>query len=145
MSAPAHPTIDDTIVGWREWVRLTAYDVPWIKAKVDTGAKTSSLHAFELTESSDAAGAPTVTFQIHPWQATDLDAVTVTLPVHDRRLVRSSSGHAEERLVVLDAGAPLALAVARVFVGMCSHELGNDAFRVLRGEGTVPKEVAVAS
>lgn len=68
--------------------------------------------------------------------------------LHGESAVRLEAGYAinaDERLVVLEAGAPLAVAVARVFVGMCSHELGNDAFRILRGEGTVPKEVAAVS
>ena len=66
--------------------------------------------------------------------------------LHGDAAVRLEAGYAinaEERIVVLEAGAPLALAVARVFVGMCLHELGSDAFRVLRVEGTVPKESAV--
>lgn len=142
MSAPAHPTIDDTIVGWREWVRLTAYDVPWIKAKVDTGAKTSSLHAFELTESSDVAGAPTVTFQIHPWQATDLDAVTLTLPVHDRRLVRSSSGHAEERLVVL---MDLRLAGRTITAEVTLTDRDEMGFRMLIGREALAQGFVVDS
>jgi len=88
--------------------------------------------------------------------STDMGAVEETLLhailsvgcLHGEAAVRLEAGYAinaDERLVVLEAGAPLALAVARVFVGMCSHELGDDAFRVLRGEGTIPKKVAAAS
>ena len=87
------------VVGWREWVRMSALGVPWIKAKIDTGAKTSSLHAFDLQE-FEVGGAPWVRFHVHPWQATDADSVAIELPVLDRRPVRSSSGHVEERNVV---------------------------------------------
>lgn len=73
--------------------------VPWIKAKIDTGAQTSALHATGITE-FERDGAPWVRFIAHPWQLTDDDAVEVELPVHDRRTVRSSSGHAQERPVV---------------------------------------------
>lgn len=79
---------------------LPGLDVPWIKAKLDTGARTSTLHAFDLHE-LDRGGEAWVRFSIHPWQRSDEDAVTVDCPVHDRRAVRSSSGHAEERIVVL--------------------------------------------
>jgi hypothetical protein len=74
--------------------------VPWIKAKLDTGARTSSLHAFDVDEVRHG-GTSMVRFGIHPWQDTGEDAVVVELPIHDRRQVRSSSGHTEERVVVL--------------------------------------------
>ncbi|MDF8266319.1 ATP-dependent zinc protease family protein [Luteipulveratus flavus] len=96
VSEPPH----STIVGWREWVRLPGAGVPWIKAKIDTGARSSSLHAFDVEE-LDRDGVPWVRFSVHPWQHTDSDAVVVERPIHDRRLVRSSSGHAEDRIVVL--------------------------------------------
>lgn len=79
---------------------LDSLGVPWLKAKVDTGAQTSALHATGIAE-FERAGAPWVRFTVHPWQSSDEDAVTVELPVHDRRTVRSSSGHAQERPVVL--------------------------------------------
>ncbi len=87
---------DRTLVGWREWVRLPDLGVPWIKAKVDTGARTSSLHAFDV-EADDHGR---VRFSIHPWQGTEEDPVQVELDVLDVREVRSSSGHVEERFVV---------------------------------------------
>lgn len=91
-----HPTI----AGWREWVGLPGIDITWIKAKLDTGARSSALHAFDLEELT-RDGEPWVRFSIHPWQRSREDAVVVELPVHDRRRVRSSTGHVEERIVVL--------------------------------------------
>ncbi|QIK67347.1 ATP-dependent zinc protease [Nocardioides sp. HDW12B] len=88
-----------TVAGWREWVSLPDVGVTWIKAKLDTGARTSAIHAFDITE-TEQEGAPWVRFSVHPWQGSDEDAVEVSLPVLDRREVRSSSGHSEERLVV---------------------------------------------
>jgi hypothetical protein len=81
-------------------VSLPGAGVPWIKAKLDTGARTSSLHAFDLEEVQRGAQS-IVRFGVHPWQNSDEDAVVVECPVHDRRSVRSSSGHTEERIVVL--------------------------------------------
>ncbi len=79
---------------------LPDIDVPWIKAKIDTGAQTSALHATGISE-FERDGAAWVRFTAHPWQMSDEDAALVELPVHDRRTVRSSSGHAQERPVVL--------------------------------------------
>lgn len=92
-------TIDTGIVGWREWVRLPALGIPAIKAKVDTGAKTSSLHAFEvkLTESE---GREFVAFKIHPLRKRHDVVIECQAPLVDRRVVRDSGGHAEERFVV---------------------------------------------
>ncbi|SDS95380.1 ATP-dependent zinc protease family protein [Microterricola viridarii] len=96
----SEPVYSNTIAGWREWVRLPGIGVPWIKAKLDTGARSSALHAFDIEEFSADTG-DWVRFRVHPWQKSEADAVTVECPVHDRRTVRSSSGHVEERIVVL--------------------------------------------
>jgi hypothetical protein len=71
-----------------------------MKAKTDTGARTSSLHAFALEE-FERDGQDWVRFEVHPWQRSSADAVVAEVPVHDRRSVRSSSGHAQDRVVVL--------------------------------------------
>ena len=94
------PDYSSTLTGWREWVSMPEIHVPWVKAKIDTGAQTSALHATAITE-FERDGAPWVTFTVVPWQESEEDAVEITLPVHDRRVVRSSNGHAQERPVVL--------------------------------------------
>lgn len=87
-------------LGWREWVGLPGIGIEWLKAKVDSGARTSSLHAFALrTFTRD--GVEWAGFEVHPWQRSAADAMAVEVPVFDRRPVRSSSGHVEERVVVL--------------------------------------------
>lgn len=73
--------------------------VPWIKAKIDTGAQSSALHAYELEEFT-RDNQQYVKFSIHPWQRSDRDPHDVELPVFDRRTIRSSSGHTEERIIV---------------------------------------------
>ncbi|HMM97157.1 RimK/LysX family protein [Phycicoccus sp.] len=88
-----------TLAGWREWVSLPALGVPWVKAKLDTGARSSAVHAFDL-EDLERDGRRWARFSIHPWQRSSADAVQCECPVLDVRGVRSSSGHAEERLVV---------------------------------------------
>lgn len=88
-----------THAGWREWVSLPGIGVPWVKAKLDTGARTSALHAFDLEE-FEKDGDTWVRYSVHPWQDSDAGAVDVESRVLDVRTVRSSSGYAEERFVV---------------------------------------------
>ena len=92
----AHSSI---IAGWREWVSLPGIGVPWLKAKLDTGARSSAIHAFDLAEFRQD-GELWVRYSVHPWQRSGEDAVTAESRVLDRRTVRSSSGHSEERYVV---------------------------------------------
>jgi hypothetical protein len=87
------------VLGWREWVALTEWDVPHLKAKVDTGARTSSLHTFDLEWFKQGA-APWVRFEIHPWQRSTDDAVVVEAPVVSTRGIKSSSGVVDPRPVV---------------------------------------------
>lgn len=88
-----------TVLGWREWVGLPDWQVEHLKAKVDTGARTSSLHAFAL-HWFDRDSKPWVRFEIHPWQRSTDDARTVEAPVIGTRDIRSSSGEVEHRPVV---------------------------------------------
>ena len=96
---PAEAGHTSTVAGWREWVSLPGIGVEWIKAKLDTGARSSAIHAFDLEELT-RDGVERVRFWVHPWQGTDEDPVEVECPVLDRREVRSSNGQSEERLVV---------------------------------------------
>ncbi len=97
VSAPRRP--ERPVLGWREWVALGDWDVSHLKAKVDTGARTSSLHAFDL-EWFQQGEAPWVRFVIHPWQRSTDDAVVAKAPVVSTRDVRSSSGAIDRRPVV---------------------------------------------
>ncbi|CAN5149656.1 ATP-dependent zinc protease [soil metagenome] len=81
-------------------MQLPDVGVPWIKAKLDTGAQTSALHASRI-KLFERDGVDWVRFQVRPWQDSAEDEVVVECPVHDRRRVRSSSGHVQERYVVL--------------------------------------------
>lgn len=87
------------VIGWREWVGLPDLGIERIKAKVDTGARSSSLHAFDI-EIFEKAGQEWVRFKVHPVQRKDNKVVEVESKVLDSRSVRSSSGMADLRPVI---------------------------------------------
>lgn len=87
------------IFGYQEWVTLPLLNVPAIRAKLDTGAKTSSIHAYNI-EYSVENGVNYICFELHPIQHSKEIIRLCRMPVLDHRLVRSSSGDAEERPVI---------------------------------------------
>lgn len=87
------------VVGWREWVALPDFDVDAIKVKVDTGAASSSLHAF-APERFTLNGTEMVRFEIHPHQRLATDSRVVEAEVVDERPVRNPGGRREIRPVI---------------------------------------------
>jgi hypothetical protein len=86
-------------LGWREWIALPELGIPAIKAKIDTGARTSALHAFYL-ETFHVNRRRRVRFGVHPLQRrVDLELFCETAVVEER-YVTDSGGHGEQRLVI---------------------------------------------
>ncbi len=87
------------MIGWREWVTLPQLGIARVKAKIDTGARTSSLHALniEIETRDDRKWA---LFTVEPEQRSDTRAVRCSAPLVDRRHVTNSGGQSEKRPVI---------------------------------------------
>ncbi len=87
------------IIGWREWVALPEIGISRIKAKIDTGARSSSLHAFDI-QPFERDGRSFVRFDVHPVQRREEISVSCEAEIHDVRKVKSSSGESSDRIVI---------------------------------------------
>ncbi|MCF7863189.1 MAG: RimK/LysX family protein, partial [Kiritimatiellales bacterium] len=86
-------------LGWREWCALPQLGLPAIKAKVDSGAKTSALHTFHI-EPFEQNGVAFVRFLVHPIQKNETFQVECTAPIKEQRMVTDSGGHQEMRYII---------------------------------------------
>lgn len=88
------------VIGWREWVALPSLGIASIKVKVDSGARSSSLHAFDV-KTFEREGVQWVRFKVHPLQRSREKIVEVEALVLEYRSVRSSSGVSKMRPVII--------------------------------------------
>ncbi len=130
---------EQKIIGWREWIELPQLGIAAVKAKIDTGATTSSLHAIHI-ERFRRDGKDFARFQVHPLQKNSKVTIQAEAPLVEYRTVRSSSGHQSSRPVILTQIAlfdeiwPIELTLAN------RDEMG---FRMLIGRRAMKKRFLV--
>ena len=126
-------------LGWREWVLLPELNLPLIKAKIDTGARTSCLHAFSL-EPFNKGRSAWVRFGMHPQQHDSETEVFCEAEVVDKRIVTDSGGHKEERYVI---STLLELGKVRWPIEITLTNRDTMRFRMLLGRTAMQNKVTV--
>lgn len=127
------------VLGWREWVSFPDLELPAVKAKVDTGARTSALHAFDIQHDSGPGG-DWVSFSVQPLQRNTKIIKRCKARVIDNRRVTDSGGHTEDRIFV----------ETRVQIGdlvrtieLTLTERHNMLFRMLLGRTALMPDIVV--
>ncbi len=127
------------MIGWREFVSLPDLIGSPIKAKIDTGARTSALHAFGLDVSVED-GVTIATFEIHPEQRSALRSEKVAVEVGGFRKVRSSNGKSELRPVITTT-ARIGKVKWPIEITLASRD--DMGFRMLLGRSAIRKQFLV--
>ncbi|SEM73277.1 SSU ribosomal protein S6P modification protein [Loktanella fryxellensis] len=126
-------------LGWEEWVALPGLGLPALKAKIDTGARTSALHAFDI-EPFGPAQAPHVRFSVHPIPGREDITIACSAAVRDRREVTSSNGETEWRYVI---GTDIALGDRTWPIEVTLTDRGSMAYRMLLGRQALTDDMVI--
>jgi hypothetical protein len=122
------------VIGWREWLNLPDLDITAIKAKIDTGARSSALHAFHIQQ-IERDKLKIIRFQVHPYQRDNHYTITAEAELLEWREVRNSGGHTQLRPVItttLELGGqkwPIELTLTNRDVMGFRMLLGREALR----------------
>jgi len=127
------------IAGWREWAQLPELNVEMIKVKIDTGAKTSALHAFDLSAVS-FMGQECVKFDVHPIQDNDIIRHTCICPIVDYRWITSSTGHSQKRFII---HATLKMGEFSTLIELSLANRDEMGFRMLVGRNALKGKILV--
>jgi hypothetical protein len=128
-------------IGWREWVALPDLGVAVIKAKIDTGARSSSLHAWDVEVLDGAAGRPDrVRFVLHPTQRDLALTVAAEADLVGMRDVRSSNGGVESRPVIRTS---VVVAGRRFAIDLSLTRRDEMGFRMLLGRRALRRRFVV--
>jgi len=131
------------LLGWREWVALPALGLPAVKAKLDTGARTSAIHAFDIEPGTDENGRRVVRFSTRPVQRNEDLVVRCAAELVDQRRVTDSGGHRADRYVVRTT---LVLGEVHRDIELTLTDRADMLFRMLIGRtALVPDQAVVPS
>jgi len=128
-----------TSIGWREWVTLPQLGIQSIKAKIDTGARTSALHAFALRPFKEN-NKDKIAFDIHPFQNNIDVVVSCIAEIIDKRWVTDSGGHREERFVIK---TPVILGDKMWGIEVTLTERDSMLFRMLLGRSAIRRRFII--
>jgi hypothetical protein len=117
------------VVGWREWLALPELGIARIQCKIDTGARTSALHALDL-ETFRRGGRQHIRFRLYPLHGEERTSIACSAPISDQRQIRSSNGQREHRFVIL---TPMILGPVRQEIEITLADRGPMRFGMLLG------------
>lgn len=123
-------SMQPTILGWREWVSLPGLGINHIKAKVDTGARTSALHAFKIKKVKSDSAKKRIRVWIHPLQRSTEEEIVIDVDLLDRRVISDSGGHKEERYVIK---TPVQIGAREIPIELTLTNRDTMGFRMLLG------------
>ncbi|HSF91528.1 MAG TPA: RimK/LysX family protein, partial [Paracoccaceae bacterium] len=130
---------ENLTLGWEEWVSLPDLGLPALKAKVDTGARTSALHAFNI-EPFGKSTRPRVRFCVQPVPERPDIYITCSADVVDRREITSSNGETEQRYVI---SSVISVAGRSWPIEVTLTDRGSMAYRMLIGRQALNENIIV--
>jgi len=128
-------------LGWEEWLALPDLGLPAIKAKVDTGARTSALHADEIERFANEDGAAMVRFTIRPSPDRPRLKRTCEAPIVDEREITSSNGQIEQRIVI---ATDMVIGAVRKRIQITLTNRETMSYRMLLGRSAIGEDAIVA-
>ena len=132
---------DFPVIGWREWLGVPTLGIERIKAKIDTGARTSSLHAFDVRPFTER-GAQHVAFSVSAVQRRRQPTIACVAPVYEQRMVTSSSGHRQLRYVI-EVDIEMAGVIRPIELTLADRD--SMGFRMLLGREAIRRRFLIDS
>ena len=131
--------VEKITIGWQEWCALPNFHLPAIKAKIDTGAKTSAIHAFDI-RTFIRQGKVHVEFSLYPLQANKMIHQVCSAEVIDQRWIMSSNGQKENRFVIQ---TDICMAKKTWTIELSLSDRDPLQFRLLLGRAALSERVVI--